>query len=110
MSDVSAVAAGSSLLKTIAPGAPTPLLDRFNSVMLFSRKETSGMPQKSVIMACSSTTLARWSAASPVMTLDLTLHISRVHIHSANTHSTEMGSRRHQGCHRNRFRFLVSGR
>ena len=50
-----------------------PLSSRSSSVMLFSRKETSGIPQKSVIMACSSTTVARWSAASPVMLLLLTL-------------------------------------
>ena len=110
MSDVSTVAAGSSFLKTIDPGTPRLLPDRSSSVMLFSRKATSGMPQKSVIIACSRTTLARWSAASPVILLKLTLHISRVHTHSANTHSTEMGSRRHQGCHRNSVRFLVSGR
>ena len=41
--------------------------------MLFSRKERSGIPQKSVMMACSSTTVAKWSAASPVMSLKPTL-------------------------------------
>ena len=69
MSDVSAAAERSSLLRTIAPGMPTPLCSRLSSMMLSSRKETSGIPQKSVILACSSTTLARWSAASPVMSL-----------------------------------------
>ena len=66
LSDVSAAAQGSNLLSTIAPGTPTPLAFRLSSVMLFSRKETSGIPQKSVRAACSSTTLARVSAASPV--------------------------------------------
>ena len=69
LSEVSAAAEGSSLLSTIAPGSPMPLLSRLSSVMLFSRKETSGIPQKSVILACSSTTAARLSAASPVMLL-----------------------------------------
>ena len=69
LSEVSAAAEGSNLLSTIAPGTPTPFSFRLSSVMVFSRKETSGIPQKSVIMACSSTTLARWSAASPVMLL-----------------------------------------
>ena len=73
LSEVSAAAEGSNLLSTIAPGTPTPWRSRLSSVMLFSRKETSGIPQKSVIMACSSTTLARWSAASPVMLLKPTL-------------------------------------
>ena len=73
LSEVSAAAEGSNLLSTIAPGTPTPLRSRLSSVMLFSRKETSGIPQKSVIMARSSTTLARWSAASPVMLLKPTL-------------------------------------
>ena len=54
-SDVSAAAEGSSLLSTIARGTPTPLLSRSSSVMLFSRSEMSGIPQKSVIEACSST-------------------------------------------------------
>ena len=58
-SDVSAAAEGSNLLSTIAPGTPTPLSSRSSSVMLFSRRETSGIPQKSVIIACSNTTLAR---------------------------------------------------
>ena len=74
MSEVSAAAEGSSLLSTIAPGSPPPLPFRLSSVMLFSRKETSGIPQKSVIPACSSTTLASFSAASPVMLLQPTLH------------------------------------
>ena len=73
-SDVSATAEGSSLLSTIAPGTPTPFLFRSSSVMVFSRKETSGIPQKSVIPACSSTTMARFSAASPVTSLKPTLH------------------------------------
>ena len=73
LSEVSAAAEGSNLLSTIAPGTPTALYFRLSSVMLFSRKETSGIPQKSVIMACSSTTLAKWSAASPVMLLEQTL-------------------------------------
>ena len=73
MSDVSAAAEGSNLLSTIAPGTPTPLLYRLSSVMLFSRSEASGIPQKSVIAACSSTTVARWLAALPVMLLEQTL-------------------------------------
>ena len=73
LSDVSAAAEGSSLLSTIAPGSPTPLPSRSSSVMLFSRKERSGIPQKSVILACSSTAVARFSAASPVMSLKPTL-------------------------------------
>ena len=72
-SDVSAAAEGSNLLSTIAPGTPTPcgilLRSRLSSVMLFSRKEVNGIPQKSVMLACSSTTVARFSAASPVMLL-----------------------------------------
>ena len=76
MSDVIAVAEGSNLLNTIAPGTPTPLRSRLSSVMLFSRKETSGIPQKSVILACSSTTFASWSAASPVMRLHTTLCVT----------------------------------
>ena len=76
MSDVSAAAEGSSLLSTIAPGTPTPLRSRLSSVMLFSRKETSGIPQKSVILACSSTTLASWSAVSPVMPFHPTLCVT----------------------------------
>ena len=67
MSDVSAAAQGSNLLTTIAPGTPTPLRSRSSSMILFSRKERSGIPQKSVILACSSTAVARFSAASPVM-------------------------------------------
>ena len=73
LSEVSAGAEGSSLLSTIAPGTPTPFPFRSSSVMLFSRSEASGIPQKSVIAACSSTTVARWSAASPVMLLKPTL-------------------------------------
>ena len=67
LSDLSAAAAGSNLLSTIAPGTPTPFSFRLSSVILFSRKETRGIPQKLVMMACSSTTLASWSAASPVL-------------------------------------------
>ena len=73
LSDLSAAAEGSSLLSTIAPGSPTCFLSRSSSVMLFLRKETSGISQKSVMMACSSTTAARFSAASPVMLLTPTL-------------------------------------
>jgi len=75
-SDVSAFAEGNSLLSTIAPGTPTPLYSRSSSVMLFSRSEVSGIPQKSVILACSSTTLASWSAASPVMPFHPTLCVT----------------------------------
>ena len=67
LSDLSAAAEGSNLLNTIAPGTPTPLRLRSSSVMLLSRSEASGIPQNSVIMACSSTTLTRWSAALPGM-------------------------------------------
>ena len=74
MSDVSAAAEGSSLLSTIAPGTPTPLSCRLSFVMLFSRKDVSGIPQKSVMLACSNTALASWSRASPVMLLSATLH------------------------------------
>ena len=74
MSDVSAAAEGSSLLSTIAPGTPTPFLFRSSSGMLFSRKDTSGIPQKSVILLCSSTAVAKFSAASPVILLKATLH------------------------------------
>ena len=79
LSDLTAAAEGSNLLSTIAPGTPIPLCSpiplpsRLSSVMLFSRKEASGIPQKSVILACSSTDLARWPAASPVMVLKPTL-------------------------------------
>ena len=73
MSEVSAAAEGSNLLNTIAAGAPIPLLSRLSSVMLFSRKETSGIPQKSVIVACSSTAVARWPAVLPLMSLKPTL-------------------------------------
>ena len=68
-SDVRAVAAGIRLLKTIAPGTPTPLLFRSSSVTLFSRNETSGMLQKPVSEADSSTALANVLAPSPVMLL-----------------------------------------
>ena len=73
LSDVSTAAEGSNLLSTIAPGTPTLLPCRSSSVMLFSRSEVSGIPQNLVIAACSSTTVARWLAASPVMLLYLTL-------------------------------------
>ena len=73
-SDVSAAAEGSNLLSTIAPSSPTPLLSRSSSVMLFSRSEASGISQKSVILACSSTTAARFSAASPLIWFQSTLH------------------------------------
>ena len=72
-SDLSAVAAGIKLLRTIAPGTPTPLSFRSSSVMVFSRSETSGMPQKSMREADLSTTLARFAAPSPVMPLKPTL-------------------------------------
>jgi len=70
LSDVSAAAEGSNLLSTIAPGTPTPFLLRLSFVTMFSRSEASGIPQNSVIAACSSTTMARWLAASPVMLLE----------------------------------------
>jgi len=73
LSEVSAAAEGSNLLSTIAPGTPTPICFRSSSVMKFSRSEVSGIPQKSVIVACSSTTVARWLAASPVIPLKPTL-------------------------------------
>ena len=50
-----------------------PLRSRSSSVMLFSRSEASGIPQKSVMAGCSSTIFARVSAASPVMLLKPTL-------------------------------------
>ena len=73
LSDVRAAAEGSSLLKTIAPGTPTPLPWRSSSVMLFSRSETSGMPQKSIIAAWPSAATAKWLADSPVMLFQPTL-------------------------------------
>ena len=73
LTDERAVAEGSSLLKTIAPGTPTPLESRLSSVMLLSRSETSGMPQKSLRAAWLSTATAKLSAASPVMLFDSTL-------------------------------------
>ena len=100
MSDVSAAAEGSNLLSTIAPGTPTPFPSRLSSVMLFSRSEASGIPQKSVIAACSSTTVARWLAASPVMLLEPTLCVSQ---------GQEMSERCMMGCHRV-FAFLSTGR
>ena len=108
LSDLTAAAEGSNLLSTIAPGTPTPLCSRLSSVMVFSRKETSGIPQKSVIPACSSTTVARFSAASPVMSLTQTLH------HQGTQQCYEklregLGRRRQGlGCHRV-FAFLSAG-
>ena len=67
LSDASAAAEGSNLLSTIASGTLTPFPSRLSSVMLFSRSEASGIPQKAVIAACLSTTVARWLPASPVM-------------------------------------------
>ena len=109
MSEVSAAAEGSNLLSTIAPGSPIPLRSRLSSVMLFSRKETSGMPQKSVIMVCSSTTVARFSAVSPVMLLKPTLH------HQGTQQCYEklregLGRRDQRGGLPQSVRFLVSGR
>ena len=89
MSHLSAAAEGSNLLSMIAPAMPTiqqrpgpgPFMLKSSSVMLFSRKEASGIPQKSVMMACSSTTLARVLAASPVASLELTLrHMEREYV------------------------------
>ena len=78
MRDASAVADGRRLLSTIAPGTPIPFLSRLSSVMAFWRKETSGMPQKSLSTVCSRTTLANLSAPSPVIWLNPTLHKTRV--------------------------------
>ena len=81
-SDLRAVAAGIKLLRTIAPGTPTPLSTKSSSVRPFSRSETSGMPQKLVSDADSSTALAKFAAPSPVMSLEPTLrkkkHTSQV--------------------------------
>ena len=109
LSEVSATAEGSSLLSTITPGTLTYLPSRLSSVMLFSRKETSGIPQKSVILACSSTTVARFSAASPVMPLKPTLH------HQGTQQCYEklregLGRRDQRGGLPQSARFLVSGR
>ena len=71
--EVRAVAVGIRLLRTIAPGTPTPLLVRLSLLTLFLRSETSGMPQKSVSEADSSTTLARFSALSTVILFQPTL-------------------------------------
>ena len=110
LSEVSAAAEGSNLLSTIAPGTPTPLLNRLSSVILLSRKETSGIPQKSVIMACSSTTLARWSAASPVISLEQRLRGARAQSNGMrSTVRGWAGEVREVGCHRVSA-FLVSGR
>ena len=72
-SEVRAVAVGIRLLRTIDPGIPMPFPRRSSSVTLFSRRETSGVPQKSVSDGDSSTILARFSAPSPVMPLEPTL-------------------------------------
>ena len=69
LNDVSPVAGGISLLRTIVSSTPTPLPSRLSSVTLLSRNEASGIPQKSVIEVCSSTALASWSAPSPVIEL-----------------------------------------
>ena len=109
LSEVSAAAEGSNLLSMIAPGTPTPLPSRLSCVMLFSRKETSGIPQKSVIMARSSTTLARWSAASPVMLLKSTLcHQGTQQWYEK--HRKGLGRRDQRGGQPQSVRFLVSGR
>ena len=101
MSEVSATAEGSSLLSTIAPGTLTYLPSRLSSVMLFSRKETSGIPQKSVMMACSSTMLASCSAASPVMRLFPMLHHQGTQQwHEKHTGRGWAGETREVGCHR----------
>ena len=76
--EASADADGRRLLSTIAPGTPTPFSFRSSSVMVFWRKETSGMPQKLVSTVCSRTTLANFSAPSPMMSLNPTLHKTRV--------------------------------
>ena len=109
MSDVSAAAEGSSLLSKIAPGTPTPLSCRLSSVMLFSRSEASGIPQKSVILACSSTAVARFSAVPPVMSFWATLH------HQGTQQWDEkqregLGRRDQRGRLPQSVRFLVSGR
>ena len=109
LSDVIAVAEGSNLLNTIAPGTPTPFLCRSSSVMLFSRKETSGIPQKSVIMACSSTALARWPATSPVMLFQATLHHQGTQ-RWYEKHREGLGRRDQRGGQPQSVRFLVSGR
>ena len=77
LSEVSAVAEGSSSLNTMAPGRPTPLPRRSSSVMLFSRSMTSGMWQKSIIAACSSTAIAKLPAASPTIKLLQTLQVRK---------------------------------
>ena len=109
MSDVSAAAEGSSLLSTIAPGAPTPSFSRSSSVMLFSRKERSGIPQKSVIPVCSSTTLASFSAASPVMLFQPTLHHQGTQ-RWYEKHREGLCRRDQRGGQPQSVRFLVSGR
>ena len=92
--DASAVADGRRLLSTIAPGTPIPFLSRSSSVMVFWRKETSGMPQKSLSTVCSRTTLANFSAPSPMMLLNPTLHKTRVeHQTSGGADSSEKGMR-----------------
>ena len=91
LSDVSAGAEVNSLLSTIAPGMPTPKPSRSSSVMLFSRSEMSGIPQKLVSAACSITALARWSAASPVMPLLQRLCHRSTHAMVWEAHSKGMG-------------------
>ena len=82
LSDVRAAAEGSSSLRTIAPGTPMPLPSRLSSMTLFSRREASGIPQKSVMAGCSSTIFARVSVASPMMLLKPTLRLSRGQVFS----------------------------
>ena len=59
-----------------------PLPSRLSSVMLSTRSEASGIPQKSVMAGCSSTVLARVSAASPLMPFSQTLRHSRGQVFS----------------------------
>ena len=108
-SDVSATAEGSSLLSTTAPSSPKNFHCRSSSVMLFSRKEVSGIPQKSVMLACSSTAVARFSAASPVMLLQETLHHQGTQ-QWYEKHREGLGRRDQRGGQPQSVRFLVSGR
>ena len=110
LSNVSAAAEGSSLPSTIAPGTLTPLAFRLSSVMLFSRSEASGIPQKSVILACSNTTLASWSAALPVMLFSATLHHQGTEQwYEKHREGLGSGEIREVGSHRV-FPFLSAGR
>ena len=77
--------------------------------MLFSRKETSGIPQKSVMMACSSTTLASFSAASPVMLFQPTLHHQGTQ-RWYEKHREGLCRRDQRGGQPQSVRFLVRGR